>query len=360
MKERITHLCTKPDFELCMKRIEAWYCGDIIDRAPVRFSAHNAEYGKVYEKDRWGSLKERWFDVEYQLEKFERGMEGNPFLGETFPAYWPNLGPNAYPNMLGCGVEYGDVTTWAGHGLKSCRELDKIRFSRENETFKKLEELTRAALDRCGDRYIVGYTDIHPGFDCADAFRGTQELFLDLYDDPEGVKELVAKCSADFEFVFGYFNGILREHGHPSNTWINIPSFDLFHIPGPDLSAMLSNSQFREFILPVLKNEVRAASRVIFHMDGRGVAGHIDDILEVPGINAVQWVQGVGADAPIMQWIPLIKKIQAAGKGVVIDLQVNELEGFTQHVKPKGVYLCINSSEEEEQRAILKRLLKWK
>jgi hypothetical protein len=183
---------------------------------------------------------------------------------------------------------------------------------------------------------------------------------MDMYDDPEGVKELVDRCSADFEFVFGHFNGILREHGHPSNTWINIPSFDLFHIPGPDLSAMLSKEHFREFVLPVLRNEVKAASRIIFHLDGRGVAKHIDDILEVPEINAIQWVQGVGDDQPIMQWIPLIEKIQAAGKGIVIDLQVSELEGFIECVKPNGVYFCINSSDEDEQRAILNRLLKWK
>ena len=360
MRKRITNLSTKPDFEQCMKRIEAWYGSDIIDRVPVRFSAHNAEYGKIYEKDRWSTLKERWFDVEYQLENFEKGIIGNPFLGETFPAYWPNLGPNAYPCMLGCEVEYGDVTTWAKHGLKSCRELDKVRFSRENEVFKKLEELTYAALERCGDRYIVGFTDIHPGIDCADAFRGTQELCMDLYDDPEGVKELVARCSADFEFVWGHFNGILQEHGHPSNTWINIPSFDPLHIPGPDFSVMFSNDQFREFILPFLRDEVKAASRVIFHLDGKGVARHIDDILEVPEINAVQWVQGVGVDEPIMQWVPLIEKIQRAGKGVVIDLKINELEGFIQKVKPNGIYLCISSSDEDEQRAILSRLLKWK
>jgi len=33
----------KPDFEQCMKRIYAWYNQEIIDRAPIRFGAHNAE-----------------------------------------------------------------------------------------------------------------------------------------------------------------------------------------------------------------------------------------------------------------------------------------------------------------------------
>lgn len=57
----------------------------------------------------------------------------------------------------------------------------------------------------------------------------------------------------------------------------------------------------------------------IFHMDGKGVAHHMDAILELPNVQAIQWVQGVADDMPIMQWTPLIQKIQAAGKSVVVD-----------------------------------------
>ena len=35
---------SKPDFEMSMKRINAWYEGEMVDRVPVRFSSHNAEY----------------------------------------------------------------------------------------------------------------------------------------------------------------------------------------------------------------------------------------------------------------------------------------------------------------------------
>ena len=38
---RDLELESKPDFVACMKRIYAWYDGEILDRVPVRFSAHN-------------------------------------------------------------------------------------------------------------------------------------------------------------------------------------------------------------------------------------------------------------------------------------------------------------------------------
>ncbi|MEW5785605.1 MAG: hypothetical protein AB1767_11115 [Bacillota bacterium] len=67
----------KPDFEMAMKRIYAWYEGEIIDRSPVRFSSHNAEFNTLaVNKTRWSSLKERWFDAEYQVESFLKSLDG--------------------------------------------------------------------------------------------------------------------------------------------------------------------------------------------------------------------------------------------------------------------------------------------
>ena len=61
---------------------------------------------------------------------------------------------------------------------------------------------------------------------------------------------------------------------------------------------------------------------------------------------------------PILQWLPLIKRIQAAGKSVLVDLQLSELEPFINAMNPKGLYLCIAASEEI-QPDILKRLERW-
>ncbi|MDR0720635.1 MAG: substrate-binding domain-containing protein [Treponema sp.] len=97
----------------------------------------------------------------------------------------------------------------------------------------------------------------------------------------------------------------------------------------------------------------------IFHMDGKGVAKHLDEIIKLPKLNAIQWVQGLGEDQPIMQWVPLVKKIQAAGKGVVVDLMLNELDAFMSSVSPKGIYLCIETDNLEEEQEVLKKLEKW-
>ena len=96
----------------------------------------------------------------------------------------------------------------------------------------------------------------------------------------------------------------------------------------------------------------------IFHLDGKGMLRHLDRVLEQPEIHAIQWVQGVGGDLPILQWLPVIRKIQAAGKGVVVDLQLDELEPLMSAMRPDGLFLCL-AAEERVQPEILKRLEKW-
>ena len=84
----------KPDFEMALQRIYAWYEGEMLDRPPVRFIRRPAESEiRDAHPNRWANLKERWFDAEYQVACFQKSIKGQRFYGETFPIFWPNLGP---------------------------------------------------------------------------------------------------------------------------------------------------------------------------------------------------------------------------------------------------------------------------
>lgn len=350
----------KPDFEMCMKRIYAWYQGEIIDRPPVRFSAHNSSVSKKKLSNKsWKSIKDKWFDVEFQLDCYIESIKGKTLLGETFPVYWPNLGPNVFAAFYGSELQFDEYTSWAGHCVHELEDLENLKLDMNCEYLKKIEELTLFALERCKGKFMVGYTDMHPGMDCVAAWRDSQTLLFDFYDNREFIKKATDVAIADFQKVYDYFDVILKKNNQLSVTWMGIPSFGKMHIPSCDFSAMISNNDFAEFCLPVLKNEVKHMTHNIFHLDGKDVARHIDAILSVPEINAIQWVQGLGEDKPIIPWVPLINKIRAAGKSVVVDLEVSELEEFISLVKPDGLMLCIEADGEEEQKEILKSVEKW-
>lgn len=351
----------KADFEQAMERIYAWYDQEIIDRVPIRFSAHNAEYSasKILNNRRWDSLKDRWWDTNFQIDLFEHQLEHSVFNAETFPIFWPNLGPEVYTAFYGVELEYQEVTSYSVPIVENWEQLEQLKLDMENPYFKKIEEMTLAALERCEEKYLVGYTDLHPGLDCAAAFRDPQQLCMDFILDLENVKKLVQISSNDFAQVFNYFDTILKKHNQPSATWMGIPSFGKMHIPSCDFATMISPEHFNEVALPVIQEEVKMMTHNIFHVDGKGVANHIDVILDIKEINAIQWVQGVGDDLPIMQWVPFIKKIQAAGKSVVVDLQISELDPFMREVNPKGIMLCIDASPDI-QPEIIRKVKTWK
>ena len=354
-------LQNKPDFDTAMARVEAWFDGAIVDRVPVRFTRHNAFAEQVDDVDpeRWGSLRERWFDVEYQIERYLRSIEAKVFLAETFPVYWPNLGPEVYAAFHGCPLEYGETTSWSTHPVRQWSDAEMLQFDPDNEYFRKVEELTAAALAACDNRFMVGYTDLHPGADCAMAWRGADRLCMDLYDAPQQAKALAERGAEHFFEIYDHFDGILKQHDQLSVTWMEIPSRGKLHIPSCDLAAMISEQQFNDLALPIIEREVKHMTHNIFHIDGKGVARHLEQLLRIPEIQAYQWVQGVGQDQPIMQWVPLIERIQTAGKSVVVDLQPDELDQFMQALRPEGIFLCLPSASEEQERMLLKRIEKW-
>lgn len=351
-----------PDADRSMQRVNAWYHCQILDRAPVRFMAHNAfldtgvDYSQLSPQER----RARWFDVEHQIGLFERSIAGRTFHGETFPIYWPNLGPNVYAAFYGTDLEFGDVTSWSAPIVHQWDDLEALQLNRTSAYFDKIEELTVCALDRCRGRYLVGYTDLHPGLDCAAAWRGMDQLCLDLVDSPDWVTRLTERAIADFETIYNHFDSLLKAHNQPSSSWMGIPSFGRMHIPSCDFAALISPRLFEEFGLPILQREVSGMTHNIFHLDGKGVARHLDAILSVPEVHAIQWVQGVGNDLPIMQWVPFIKGVQGRGVPVVVDLRENELDDFMEVMDPEGIFLWIATESEEEELALLKKVQNWR
>jgi hypothetical protein len=358
---KLPSLTTKPDFKCCLERIEAWFHQAVQDRPPVRFYKHNAQFeaGEPLDPTRWASLEERWFDTDYQIESFEQSLAGKHFYAETFPVFSPNLGPNVYSAFYAGRLEFAEVTSWYEPVLTSLDDLTALQNDPfANHYFKKIEEMTRAALARCGSHYWVGYTDLHPSLDCVTAWRGIDNLCLDMVEEPEKLMPLMELSVRDFHRIFDHFDAMLKAAGQPSGTWINIPCPGKLHIPSCDTSTMISPAHFKQFSLPQLQLEMQGMDRAIYHVDGKGVARHLDVILEQPGIQAIQWVQGMGADWPILQWLPLLKRILKAGKSVLVDVPLEELDEFMIQMPREGVFLCLGVQEGAELET-LKRVERW-
>ncbi len=349
----------KPDFDECMARINAWYEQKIVDRPPVRFHHHNVEY----ERQRavagsWKAPEDRWLDVEFQVKTFLRSLEGAQFLGETFPVFWPNLSAVVYNLFLGQAADFDDMTAWTHPWVTDPEAPPPLQVQWEGRYFRTVEALTRRGLELGQGRFLVGYTDMYAGIDCTAALRGTEAMCLDMVVRPKQLQELIERVFREYPAVYDHFDRCLKQHGQLSVTWMNLPSYESFNVLACDFAVNISPRHFEAFCLPILRCEAALFRHNVFHMDGPGVARHLDSILTLPNLVAVQWAQGSNANAPILQWVPLIRKIQQAGKSVIVDLQVAEVDSFVKAVDPAGIMLWVNA-EPKDQRDILNRVRRW-
>jgi 5-methyltetrahydrofolate--homocysteine methyltransferase len=206
-------------------------------------------------------------------------------------------------------------------------------------------------------RYIVSTTDLGGTYDILAALRGTQRLLFDLIEYPEEVKRFA------FEQIEPLWKTFFMEHTDrlfaaqgAYSSWMPVYSEKRYYPLQCDFSAMISPAMFEEFILPDLKWQTEMLERSIYHLDGPGEIPHLDLLLSLPRLNAIQWVPGDGK-APVTDpcWFDMYDRIQRAGKGLVL-LGVNpdEMEPMLNHISPKGVYMCMSAKDIKQAEEIVR------
>ena len=95
--------------------------------------------------------------------------------------------------------------------------------------------------------------------------------------------------------------------------------------------------------------------RSICHMDGPGEIPHLDHLLSIPRLNAIQWTPGGvnNGDVTDERWFDMYDKIQAAGKGLVLFVnRPDRLEPLIRHISPRGVFLSVGGCNHDMAREI--------
>jgi hypothetical protein len=123
---------------------------------------------------------------------------------------------------------------------------------------------------------------------------------------------------------------------------------------------MISKEMYDEFFLPDIVAECRHMEATIYHLDGPDALRHLESLLEIKKLNAIQWVYGAG-HGRASDWLDVYKKCQAAGKALQIEIEPDELETMLENLKPEGVNLGINNvTDSDTADALIKRLEKWR
>ncbi len=354
----------KPDFESVMNRYEAWWHGAILDRPLVSIAYPKpADQCRPLPVAQHASIRDRWMDAGYVAECALARLGNAVFAADSLPVVYPNLGPEVFSAFYGCEIEYGESTAWSKPVLLDWSEdsLARLKLDTSNFYYRKLIEMTDALLETGRNRFIVGYTDLHGGGDAIAAFRDPQELLLDTIEHSAEVKALCDRITDDFLRFYDFLHDKLTAAGMPSTTWCPVIGHGRVHIPSNDFSCMISAACFEDLFIPGIIRECRHMDRCLYHLDGPQALRYLDRLLDIPEIQAIQWVPGAGHD----RWtdsIEVYQRIQSRGKSMQIhSVPVQELPILFESLAPEGVWVShiggINTREDAD--AALRQISAW-
>lgn len=349
------------DWQQRLKRQDAfWHC-EVLDRPVACIAFDDPE--KARKKTPHRSFEDEasyWLNPEWVAELAVARNESICFMGDALPKVFPNLGPEVFSGYFGCELSYGRRTAWSIPNLEDWSQVHNVRFSEDNFYFRKTLELTDALLEAGRNKFYVGYTDLHPGGDAIAAFRDPLNLNIDMIENPEKVKDLLAYVDDCFEHTFKRFSEYLKKVGQAYTGWLGIVSSKCWHVPSNDFSCMISKEMFDDVFLPGIARECRLAEASIYHLDGPDALRHLDSLLEIPELNAIQWVYGAGNGSAV-DWLDVYKKIQDRGKGIQLAIPIEELDTIMEALRPEGTHLTIGGIHTRgEAELALKRVSSWR
>lgn len=293
--------------------------------------------------------------IDYELSKIE-------YLGDSYPYFNMDcFGPGVLAAFLGAIPDNSRGNIWFNSPWDEDDELcdQHFTYQPDNVWFNRVKEIYRAANRRWHGRVVMGMVDLGGVMDCLAVFRGTNNLLMDLYDDPDEVKRLAGELHELWMRYYDELCTVMEEENIGYSDWSRIFSTKRSYIIQSDFCFMISNDMFREFVMDELRQCTEVLGNVIYHLDGPGELKHLDDILTFPKLKAVQWVPGAGAPDQC-HWPEVYQKIHNAGKYIQVWDGYDAIRAVQEQTGARnGIHnFFINGTEPGEKLEYHRQMLK--
>jgi len=299
------------------------------------------------------------FDLppEEAVMRYQRRLETMRFYGDAWPKWWLNFGPGIMAGFLGAQVRTAPDTVWFEPSkLGEIRDL-RPTYDAENAWWKRICDLTRAAVACWGNRVSIGHTDLGGNLDILASLRTTQQLLLDLYDAPEEVGRLVQEITTLWLRYYDELYAMIEPAGRGTTPWAAIWSPGRTYMLQCDFSYMISPKMFERYVLPDLAACCDELDHGFYHLDGKGELPHLDMLLSLQRLQGIQWVPGDGQPPP-EEWLPLLKRIRDGGKLCQIWVTLEGARTIVRELGGNGFafHISIPWTPQEQVDAFLRTL----
>jgi hypothetical protein len=368
-------LIHKPQWEDTKTRFTAWWNRSSLGRpmidAVVPRQVRLAPKLPAPEKETM-PVDQVYLDVEANVSWFLNRLNERRFLGEALPYFSLNLGPGSLTLYLGSEPNFQPDTIWFSEVVEDWATHPDLRYDPDNKWWRMHQDMLRRAVELANGEFLVCIPDLVESIDILAALRGTQPFCYDLIDMPDEIKRRIAQVD---DLYFKYYDPLYDI----TRTSDGAVSFTAFNIWGPgktakvqcDFSALMSPSQFSEFMVPSLERQCAALDFSMYHLDGVDAIRHLDALMAVKDLDALQWTAGAGKpDSGSECWYPIYDKVKKAEKSLWIASRQSSFEAIlatgdrlVNRYGSDGLYLLLwwkNATEEEGLRLMDHAEKHWK
>ena len=293
--------------------------------------------GKYYNMPKelyWKDMEDKYQNAERIVARYRYFCDTHAFLGESFPNLNIDFGPGSTAAYLGSDIGFKEDTVWFKKCLDGWDGVPKLTFDPENKWFKKHLQLAKDCRALAKDDLYVYMPDLMENIDVLASLRGAQDTLFDLLDEPEKVGQRIQEVTDVYYDYYDRFYDVIKDKDGGN-------AYTVFQIWGPgrtvklqcDFSAMMAPEDFRKYIQPSLRTQSENVDHVLYHLDGPAAIKHMDALMEIEGIDALQWTSGdAGPDGTLPDWDVIYDKAIAAGKSIWVKVYSGEFEDWIRNV----------------------------
>jgi len=298
-------------------------------------------------------LNQRWFDPQWRAEYLDWYVAHSSLKADILPVANTQLGPGSLAAILGGVFEGGEDTIWIH---PDPNYTDDIKFNPQHPNYLLHKQLLKAVKEKAQGHYYVGMPDLMEGMDVLAALKGTDKVLLDTVMQPEVLERQMQQINDIYFQVFDELYDIIREGDEMAFCYFSSWAPGKMSKLQCDISTMISTDDYRRFVQPFIRQQCQQIDYTLYHLDGVGAMHHLDALLEIKELNAIQWTPGVGEpQGGSPKWYDLYKKILAGGKSIMACwVTLDELKPLLDNIGNDGVHLEMDFHNEYEVEQAMK------
>lgn len=337
VREADLDLC--PQWPKIAARFDAWWAQACVDRPIfIGSTAHGCGPGVCKHADLVLGDEMTWFEAR------KADMLALHRVGDALPNLRVDFGPVLLGGLLGGRMEFEPHTSWT-HPLidDDWSNAPDGSITDNQGLWRQLRNLMELVAADAAGRYLVCTPDLGGSADVLLNLRGSAELCFDVVERPQIVKRTIDAIYPAWRRAFALLYDVASAYGAGLIHWLEIWSSQPYMIPACDFNYMIGPALFNEVCLPDIARQVATVGRGVFHLDGPGATRHIDALLEVQEMQAIQFVPGSGAPS-LRPWLDMLRKIQDRGRSLIIATSPDEVMDLCDALRPEGLAFMVQGT----------------